>query len=71
MTNGPNPWDKVPLGDTPLFNWTRATFGFVRLEFPLLLAAVGELHFKPEDDAPDDRFTLRSFRLKEGRPRSG
>ena len=31
-----------------------------------LLAAVGELHFKPEDDAPEDRFTLRSFRLKEG-----
>ena len=30
-----------------------------------LLAAAGELHFKPEDDSPDDRFTFRSFRLKE------
>lgn len=36
-----------------------------------LLAAVGELYFEPDEDAPDDRFTLRSFRLKEKDPDSG
>ena len=29
-----------------------------------LLAAVGELYFDPDEDAPEDRFTLRSFRFK-------
>ena len=38
-----------------IFNW----------EGKPLLAAAGELHFKPEADSPDDRFTFRSFRLKE------
>ena len=30
-----------------------------------LLAAVGELYFDPDEDSPNDRFTLRSFRLKD------
>ena len=29
-----------------------------------LLSAAGELYFDPEEDSPDDRFTLRSFRFK-------
>ena len=30
-----------------------------------LLAAAGELYFDLEEDSPDDRFTLRSFRFKD------
>ena len=29
-----------------------------------LLAALGELYFDPDENAPEDRFTLRSFRFK-------
>ena len=36
-----------------------------------LLTAVGELYFEPDEDSPDDRFTLRSFRLKEKDPDPG
>ncbi len=50
-------WDNVySVYPDLIFNWQGKP----------LLAAVGELYFEPNEDSPGDRFTLRSFRFKEG-----
>ena len=49
-------WDNVySVYPDLVFNWQGKP----------LLAAVGELYFDSDEDVPDDRFTLRSFRFKE------
>ena len=48
--------------------WDNVYTVYPELIFPWkgkpLLAAAGELYFDPDEDSPDDRFTLRSFRFK-------
>ena len=49
-------WDNVySVYPDLIFNWQGKP----------LLAAAGELYFDPDEDSPEDRFTLRSFRFKE------